>query len=360
MADTLQDHLTDVRRLLHDALGDIWSDYDLSAYINRARNRVATDTGVLRSLIKPYSQASTEVLPWGGVTAIIVSAAGTGYTSAPTVALSTGSGATAGTITFSSGAIATIPVSAGGSGYTDPPTVTISGNGSGASAHAVISAGVVTSIVVDYGGTGYTSATATLAAIGSGATATATVSGGAVTGVTVTNAGTGYWSAPAVSFSGGGGSSAAATAYIIPSNTVDVINATVIWNNQRIPMRNFAFTELSAYGRPWTTYTYTPGAFAVYGKSLYVAPLPNDVYQYEFDTVYLPSPLYGTDTGPFIDPEIEAVKYWAAYLAKLQTGQSQDAQEFKGQYYDNIQWAVNVYTRRGQSVYYNNANVRSE
>lgn len=71
-----------------------------------------------------------------------------------------GSGATAGTVTYSAGAVTGVPVSAGGSGYTVPPRVTLTGGGgSGAVAVATInSSGVVTAVTVVNGGTGYTSA----------------------------------------------------------------------------------------------------------------------------------------------------------------------------------------------------------
>lgn len=72
-------------------------------------------------------------------------------------------------------AISAITVTAGGSGYTSAPTVTISGGGgSGATAVATITGGVVTSIAVTAGGSGYTSAP------------TVTISGGGGTGATAT------------------------------------------------------------------------------------------------------------------------------------------------------------------------------
>lgn len=71
-----------------------------------------------------------------------------------------GSGATAGTVTFSAGAVTGVPVSAGGTGYTVPPRVVLTGGGgTGAVAVANInSSGVVTSVTIVNGGTGYSSA----------------------------------------------------------------------------------------------------------------------------------------------------------------------------------------------------------
>jgi len=47
---TLNGYITEVRRLLHDANGNFYSDSELTDYINGARERVARDTGCLRKL----------------------------------------------------------------------------------------------------------------------------------------------------------------------------------------------------------------------------------------------------------------------------------------------------------------------
>jgi hypothetical protein len=66
--------------------------------------------------------------------------------------------ASAGTITVASGAVTAIAINNGGAGYTSAPTVLITGGtGSGATATATVSGGVITGITVTNGGTGYTS-----------------------------------------------------------------------------------------------------------------------------------------------------------------------------------------------------------
>lgn len=50
MSQTLQGYITEVRRLLHDANGNFYSDSQLTDYINSARQRVVRDTGCLRKL----------------------------------------------------------------------------------------------------------------------------------------------------------------------------------------------------------------------------------------------------------------------------------------------------------------------
>ena len=50
MSQTLSSYITQVRRLLHDANGNFWSDAELTDNINGARNRVVRDTGCLRTI----------------------------------------------------------------------------------------------------------------------------------------------------------------------------------------------------------------------------------------------------------------------------------------------------------------------
>lgn len=69
-----------------------------------------------------------------------------------------GTGATA-TATLTGTSVTSFTVTAGGSGYTTPPTVFISsGSGSGATGTAVLTSGAVTSITVDSGGENYAEA----------------------------------------------------------------------------------------------------------------------------------------------------------------------------------------------------------
>jgi len=68
-------------------------------------------------------------------------------------------GATA-TATISGGVVTAVTITAGGSGYTSAPTISFSGGGggSGATATATITGGVVTAVTITAGGSGYTSA----------------------------------------------------------------------------------------------------------------------------------------------------------------------------------------------------------
>lgn len=152
----------------------------------------------------------------------LITNAGSGYTSAPTITPSAGSSTWQAIV---GGAInTTVTVTTAGSGYTYPPLLKISApplGGVQATAIAVMSAGAISSVTVLNQGAGYTVAP-TIEVIpdprdttGSGAvlTVNATLAGsGTITGILNTDPGTVLTAVPTLAFSGGGGSSAAATA----------------------------------------------------------------------------------------------------------------------------------------------------
>lgn len=139
MAST--EYLLQVRRLLHDANAQYWTDSELLDDINQARNRIALDSGCIRTLFNFFISAGQEAYPYqGAVAAIAVTAAGSGYTASPSLAFSGGggSGATA-TASISNGTVSGITITANGSGYTASPAIAFSGGGgSNATATATI------------------------------------------------------------------------------------------------------------------------------------------------------------------------------------------------------------------------------
>ena len=176
----------------------------------------------------------------GTVTSTTRTAAGSGYTSVPTVAFSapdiTGGINATGTAVLSGGAVTAVTVSAGGTGYTSP-TITFSApqvvGGTTATGTVTVVSGVITAIVITSGGSGYTSApTATLGNVASGVNATigtVTIGSSTITSITITNAGGGYTSAPTVTVTGGGGTGATFTSAITIggikiNNSTDYIN----------------------------------------------------------------------------------------------------------------------------------------
>jgi len=169
-----------------------------------------------------YTWDAVDLISVGSIGAVGITATGSGYTTPPTVTVSSpnqSNGVQATVVASISNAASTITnisITSGGSGYTSFPTVTIAAPTSpyGVQAQAVvtsITSGAISSIQITNPGYGYTSAPSVTFSSGA-ATATAVVGSGLVTALTITNAGTGYTSAPTLTFTGGGGSGAAAVA----------------------------------------------------------------------------------------------------------------------------------------------------
>ena len=213
--------------------------------------------------------------------------------------------------------------------------------------------GGVSGAVITAGGSGYAAGTYALGIAGgsgAGAAGTYTCSGGAVTSISITNQGDGYnTTAPTLSFPSGGGSNAAATATIILDNTFDVLNVTLIWGSLRIPMMYMPFTEFNLKMRAWTQFQSRPTVFSVYGsKSVYVGPVPDQVYATEWDTVVAPSPLVNyTDQDMLPFPYNSPVPYYAAYLAKYKEQSYEESDRFLADYTKQTLMAIrSSFTRR--------------
>lgn len=150
----------------------------------------------------------------GGVITAINFIGATGYTTAPTIAItdSTGTGATA-TATLGVSAITV----AGSAGYTMAPSVLIQGGGPGAgtaSAVAALTPTTLASATVTIPGSNYTIAPQVVFSDGTGGAAVATVVSGYVASVAVTNPGFPYSTPPVVSITDSTGTGATAIAVI--------------------------------------------------------------------------------------------------------------------------------------------------
>ena len=121
-----------------------------------------------------------------------------------------GSGATA-TANISGIAVGSITINTAGSGYTSPPTITITSG--------------VTGYAINNGGTGYSSSfnVGITGGGGSGAVITASASAGVITSLTIVNAGSGYTSLPTLSFMPGGGTGADIISKIGSGATVNAV-----------------------------------------------------------------------------------------------------------------------------------------
>ncbi|CAM2155429.1 conserved hypothetical protein [Paraburkholderia tropica] len=206
---------------LYEVVGSAQNDVSGMAYsggANRWRFCQFGNATIASNGADPMQESisSGDFVPIGSIQSIAVTAAGSGYFTAPTIAFSggAGSGAAASVTLSGGGTVGSVAVTAGGSGYTSAPTVTLTGGGgTGATATATISGGAVTGVTVTNAGSGYTSAPTVAFSGGAGTGAAATAKGsGTVASIAVTTPGTGYTSAPTATISGGGGTGATATA----------------------------------------------------------------------------------------------------------------------------------------------------
>ena len=136
--------------------------------------------------------------------------------------------------------------------------------------------------------------------------------------------------------------------------TIDILGIQPIFGNTRYSLRYYEYTFLTAFYRPWTQYQQLPVAFSIYGPNvLYVAPSPNVNYpNTEFDTAIIPDPLVNDnsiDTIP--EPYTDAVKYYAARLAKLRMQQYEESLAFDKLYTQRINELNAMYPRRIPNIY---------
>lgn len=146
----------------------------------------------------------------GVITAITLDNPGTGYTTAPTVSVEAGSGASATAALSGTTSVLSARITNSGSGYTTAPNVTFTaapGTGTTATGTANISNGKVTSITITDAGSGYDPGALPSITIdappagGTQASAVALSSGSPVDRVSVLNNGANYPYAPVVTFS---------------------------------------------------------------------------------------------------------------------------------------------------------------
>lgn len=138
--------------------------------------------------------------------------------------------------------------------------------------------------------------------------------------------------------------------------TLDVLNINLYWGNSRIPLRYMPWSEFNAQLRFWQNYVGRPLVFSVYGQGqIYIAPIPDQVYAIELDTVVQPTPLVSNgDVDNIVEPYSSCVKYYAAYLAKYQEQSYGEAEIYKQEYFKAVQQVLSTtYTRRIPNPYSN-------
>jgi hypothetical protein len=219
--------------------------------------------------------------------------------------------------------------------------------------------GQVTGGVVLNGGTNYSGPSVAFSGGGgTGVAATLGQSGGAVNTISFTNFGSGYTSVPSNIVSDTGAGAGAVLAFgILSFLTYDVISINAFQGTERYQLRWYPFRVFSAYMRPYNSASYQrqPVAWTTYGdNSIFIGPTPDQNYAVEFDTVVLPTPfaIGDTTTQDAIPAYLQdAVKFYAAYIAKNNLQSFGEAQGFLNQYHRRLGELTSIYTGRVPDVY---------
>lgn len=361
-ADVLWAYLIDTRTLLHDASGDYFTDAQLAGFINQARVHAAVDTGCLRTRETLTFPPGIEQFNIGGVFQLTNVATPAGGT-APYQLVSGGGATAVASVDNAPGLSLTVGVISGGL-YYQPPLVTFDGGAVplSALATAVLAAGspaAVSQVVVNTDAGLYAAGAVTPEVIftpaGSAATAAddgtghlqvVTQGSGQVNGVVIQDAAGIITTVPA------------AAASILPANIASIDQVTVNVG-YRIALRNMAYSDFSLAYRGLPNYSSWPNAFAIYGNSLFLGPIPNNPYPYELDCILYPDPLVSNgQMGQMSDRmSRQPVQYYAAYLARLSQGEADQASQFLQLYQRMVGAANNRYTTRLSQLWPDNENL---
>ncbi len=133
------------------------------------------------------------------------------------------------------------------------------------------------------------------------------------------------------------------------TKTIDILNINLYWGNSRVPLYYFPWTNFNAQLRYWQNYTGRPMAFSMYGpKKIFIGPKPDQAYVMELDTVVEVDPMVtGSEVETLPNPFIEAVPFYAAYIAKYPEQSFGEAEIFKNEYTKHVMEALNgTFTRR--------------
>lgn len=300
---SLFDYLQPVQRLLREQNQVFENPEDLIAYVNNARREIALRTQCVRVL------------------------------------------------TSSAGAIASYSITAAGSGYTNAPTFTVSApdfpsgmlpypNGDQATASGIVQGGAIVQVDSSYGGAGYFQPTLTITdATGTGATATPVV-----VGVNLLNQGQEKYLFSDIDLSGNPGCEA----------VYAVRGISLIYSGYRYSLEALAWSRYQIFRAYPYQYQYTPAVMAQFGQgtdgSYFVYPLPSQSMQAELDCQCLPSDLVDNQSVDVIpNPWNDAVPYMAAHLAFLELG-NLNAAKFFLELYERRALSYSQFTRIGRGT----------
>lgn len=131
------------------------------------------------------------------------------------------------------------------------------------------------------------------------------------------------------------------------SRVFDIVAINLLYQNIRYVMGATAFTDLNLGPRAWNpALRWAPFAWARYGSgTIYLAPAPGIVYSTEWDCCLYSADLVAlTDADVLPYPFFEPVPFYAAYLAKLNERQMDEAADFLSAYDQQLQVCLNSRT----------------
>jgi len=278
-------YVQQLQNLLGTQSAALYQTFQLTAYINEARNQVAMRGQCVRCL-SPVS---------GPISSITVTSPGSGYLAAPQVVI-TGPD-------FPSGFL---------------PTA----QGVQATAISILSGAGVGSVSITSPGTGYFAPGVTFA----GSAATQATAVAVINNVTATAQGQEQYP-----FSEILSTIQLNTAYSGINSIVAIRSVAFVWGTFRYQRIATSFSKYQALVRTWSqAYQDIPSFVSQYGQgvngTLFMYPVPNAPYQYEADCFCLPVPLIDDNTFEAIpEPWVDCVQYYAANKALLGAGRYTDA-----------------------------------
>lgn len=302
MTHTLFTYQQEVQRLLREAKQGLSNPDDLRAYINTARREIAMRSQAIR-IVTPIC---------GSILECSVTEPGSGYSDSPTVTISAPD--------FPSGG-------------------PIAPNGRQATAIATVQFGTISGIDITDGGAGYFQPTVTIEDdTGSGAEAELTLSD-----FNVMVAGQEEYRFSDIDLS----------AFSGVKEIYFVRSVSIIYSNYRYSLPCYAFSTYQAMIRQYPfQYRYVPTFCAQVGQgaagTLYLYPLPSQVFQMEWDCQCIPIDLENNQSIEALpNPWTDAVKYFAAHLAMLEL-QNFNAAKFYLEMYEKFAQRYSDYPRAGR------------
>ena len=301
---TLNEYLQQTQRFLRDQRQDLFNPLDLISYVNRARREVAM-RGMCVRVLTPIS---------GAVISASVVAAGSGYTSTPTI-----------TITAPDFPNGVAP---------DP-------EGAQATAAAIVQSGTIAAVDITYGGSGYFEPTASITdSTGTAASITLEIS-------TINELTSGQEVYP---FSG-----VSLDAFPGVESVYMIKSVSIIYSNYRYSLPCYDFSTYQAMIRQYPfQYQYVPAFCSQFGQgtngSFYVYPLPSQNYQYELDCFCLPQDLSTNLSEEALPkPWSDAVPYFTAHLAYSEI-QKYNTARYYFEMFDQMMLRYGAYARPGRAT----------